>query len=276
MKTLVSVLAILWFLGWGYWFLYERGHIAATGFQTKELTGKSENLPSDTMDAMTEEEEKEGLPFFRHHPSPDSAGRIIDRFLEQRTEGEAVQVVAYYSESEIYEGTEGNPGIERSDALVREASVKFGPAELQTLGLKAHPNEDTIGIGQYYKVEKVKKDNPVRLIDDGRILIFFPYASDIELDSSEITHTLDSLSNIWRDKDIRLTVSGHTDNDASETTNYRLGMDRALSIQKKLTSSGIPESKITILSRGEKEPISTNTTREGRYLNRRVEILLHK
>ncbi|WP_068268565.1 OmpA family protein [Caviibacter abscessus] len=69
-------------------------------------------------------------------------------------------------------------------------------------------------------------------------------------------------------------IVGHTDSKGSDAYNINLSFKRAQNIAKLLQESGLTNDiKISIISgRGESEPIATNDTEEGRYLNRRVEI----
>lgn len=69
-------------------------------------------------------------------------------------------------------------------------------------------------------------------------------------------------------------ITGHTDSDGSDKYNDKLSLDRAQMVVKLLKESGLTEGiKIKSISgKGEKEPIASNKTKEGKYLNRRVEI----
>jgi|GEM_PF-6909004 len=68
-------------------------------------------------------------------------------------------------------------------------------------------------------------------------------------------------------------VVGHTDSTGSATMNLRLGWLRANTVRKFLIQSGVDENRITVESAGSSQPITTNETREGRELNRRVMLI---
>ncbi len=72
-----------------------------------------------------------------------------------------------------------------------------------------------------------------------------------------------------------ITVEGHTDSQGSLTTNDRLGLERAEFAKAYLANNGIPGSKIKTVSKGERSPIETNDTEEGRNKNRRAVITLN-
>ncbi len=71
-----------------------------------------------------------------------------------------------------------------------------------------------------------------------------------------------------------LAVEGHTDNQGSDALNTRLSQQRADAVKAALVSAGLPSGKITAKGFGAGKPVATNTTAEGRALNRRVEIRL--
>ena len=68
-------------------------------------------------------------------------------------------------------------------------------------------------------------------------------------------------------------IEGHTDHVGSDEMNQALSEQRAAAVGSYLAAAGGMES-ITFISRGygEKRPVASNETSEGRQLNRRVEI----
>ena len=69
---------------------------------------------------------------------------------------------------------------------------------------------------------------------------------------------------------LRLTLIGHTDDQAESAHNDSLGRWRAEAVARYLTQRGL-STPIAVESRGEREPLAPNDHPEGRYLNRRVE-----
>ena len=70
--------------------------------------------------------------------------------------------------------------------------------------------------------------------------------------------------------DIRLKIIGHTDSDGSNAYNEILSKNRVKSLISFFIQNGIEESRIVIDYKGERNPISTNDSSEGKQLNRRV------
>jgi outer membrane protein OmpA-like peptidoglycan-associated protein len=74
----------------------------------------------------------------------------------------------------------------------------------------------------------------------------------------------------------KVSIVGHTDDVGEETDNVRLGLQRAESIQRILLEKGISKDRISIDSKGERQPATSNSTEEGRYRNRRTVLRIIK
>lgn len=71
-----------------------------------------------------------------------------------------------------------------------------------------------------------------------------------------------------------IVVAGHTDSVGSETYNQRLSERRADAARNVLVAQGVSPARISTIGYGETRPIASNSTPEGRQLNRRVEITI--
>ncbi|MCW9031888.1 MAG: OmpA family protein [Gammaproteobacteria bacterium] len=69
-------------------------------------------------------------------------------------------------------------------------------------------------------------------------------------------------------------VSGHTDSTGSNSYNQKLSEDRARAVADYLASNKVAQARLDVAGYGEKYPIASNKTEQGRSLNRRVEITL--
>ncbi|WP_068713868.1 OmpA family protein [Vibrio tritonius] len=70
------------------------------------------------------------------------------------------------------------------------------------------------------------------------------------------------------------TITGYTDSTGSEKYNLQLSKKRAQAVANYLIESGVNPDKLTVNGLGEKDPIATNKTLDGRKQNRRVEITI--
>ena len=74
-----------------------------------------------------------------------------------------------------------------------------------------------------------------------------------------------------------LEIIGYTDSTGSKKHNLKLSLERAVNAAKLLREYGLDKrfSIVKIIGKGGEEPKDTNETVEGRYNNRRIEIILN-
>ncbi len=75
---------------------------------------------------------------------------------------------------------------------------------------------------------------------------------------------------------VRIEISGHTDNTGQPQYNYNLSEKRAQSVSNYLIQRGINKARLTLKGYGADRPMATNVTEEGRYKNRRIEFSIIK
>jgi outer membrane protein OmpA-like peptidoglycan-associated protein len=119
----------------------------------------------------------------------------------------------------------------------------------------------------------------LRAIDEGSAVvlenIFFEFNKTDLLPASFAE--LNKVVQFMLEEDIKLIeISGHTDNEGTDTYNQKLSEGRAAAVVKYLASQGIKPERMLSLGYGESRPIDTNQTEEGRAQNRRVEFTLIK
>lgn len=69
-----------------------------------------------------------------------------------------------------------------------------------------------------------------------------------------------------------LVILGHTDNRGSEALNVALSTRRATFVAAALAARGLHAARIVAIGRGSAAPIASNESRDGRRLNRRIEV----
>jgi outer membrane protein OmpA-like peptidoglycan-associated protein len=72
--------------------------------------------------------------------------------------------------------------------------------------------------------------------------------------------------------DARIEIAGHTDNVGGDAYNKSLSERRARAVVQYLVQKGIASARLVPLGLGLSQPVASNTTPEGRALNRRVEV----
>lgn len=73
---------------------------------------------------------------------------------------------------------------------------------------------------------------------------------------------------------LKFEVAGHTDNTGNYQSNVNLSESRAKSVRQYLIDNGVSASRLTARGYGPDKPVASNDTRNGRSLNRRVELVL--
>lgn len=69
-------------------------------------------------------------------------------------------------------------------------------------------------------------------------------------------------------------IEGYTDNVGSEPFNMALSERRAASVKTALLEAGISPGRVATVGYGTANPVASNSTAEGRLMNRRVEIVI--
>ena len=114
-------------------------------------------------------------------------------------------------------------------------------------------------------------DNQLKL-DIPSDISFAVGRSDIQ---PNFTQVLDRFADGLRNNpntDVR--IVGHTDSTGSDAVNNPLSFERASSTRNYLGSRGVDTRRIAADGMGERQPIASNDTAEGRARNRRVEIFV--
>ncbi|UCD23559.1 MAG: OmpA family protein [Gemmatimonadota bacterium] len=72
--------------------------------------------------------------------------------------------------------------------------------------------------------------------------------------------------------DVMIEVAGHTDATGTDAINNPLSLNRARAVMAYLARAGVPLERMEARGYGSTQPIASNSTREGRSQNRRVEL----
>ena len=101
-----------------------------------------------------------------------------------------------------------------------------------------------------------------------------PFATASAKLTSEAKSILDgALTVINANSSAQLTVDGYTDSRGSDSYNLDLSQRRSQSVVDYLVSKGVSASRLNPVGHGESSPVASNDTRDGRRLNRRVEVI---
>jgi len=141
------------------------------------------------------------------------------------------------------------------------------------------------GAGYYMDVQESKLRQRLRGTGvsvsrvGNQLILNMPGNVTFRSDSSSINagfyQVLDSVAIILKEySDTAITVVGHTDSVGDAQYNQGLSEQRAQSVASYLRSQGVFGQRFNVMGAGEQRPVASNSTREGRAQNRRVEITL--
>lgn len=100
--------------------------------------------------------------------------------------------------------------------------------------------------------------------------IFFNFASD-SLKNESISELENIFNLLVENPNMKIEISGHTDNHGSLELNTKLSNARAKSVVEYLIKRGISSTRLEYKGYAYSQPIASNDNEEGRQLNRRVE-----
>lgn len=166
-----------------------------------------------------------------------------------------------------------------ADAATGKFSVDVATASIYQVQVKVpgfkpfRGKVDARGMQRYTtmstRIVLEREDVPLRR--DTSFIAFAFGKADVEPSSSP---ALDSLASYMRRvPKSKLVLQGHADEIGTPQANEALSMERANAILSHLTAAGIDPSRIMIVGYGESKPRASNTTEEGRALNRRVDVI---
>ena len=125
------------------------------------------------------------------------------------------------------------------------------------------------------KIEEEKLPQIEFVVYDETKLIYFN--SDMYSLNYESILVLNEIAKVLLENpSFKIEINGHTDSTYKETYNQRLSEQRALTAKKYLIVKDIDPNRIKTAGFGEREPVRSNDTKEGRALNRRTEIIIIK
>jgi len=170
------------------------------------------------------------------------------------------------------------------DQLADQLNAKM--AKLQELETTHEQVASELGKRQE-KEDKLKKARGVLNPTEGTVLLnatddivlrlfglsFASGSSEISDEHVPLLEKVEEVLNMFPNS--KLMVEGHTDDRGERTTNMRLSEKRALAVMQYLRETmRISAGQIDAIGYGPDKPIGTNTTKEGRAKNRRIDILI--
>ena len=126
------------------------------------------------------------------------------------------------------------------------------------------------------KITTAAPDTRSKLITEGKLVsygIYFDVNKDVV--KAESFGTLSEIAKTLKENpSVKIKIIGYTDSDGDDAKNLDLSKRRSGAVKSALsTEFGVEGARIETDGKGESEPISPNTTAEGKAKNRRVEFI---
>jgi outer membrane protein OmpA-like peptidoglycan-associated protein len=139
------------------------------------------------------------------------------------------------------------------------------------------------GVGAYMDRQEEKlariPGTTVERVDEDMLLVHFESDVLFDIDSAVLTgasrSAIDQAAAVFVEyPKTAIIAQGHTDSTGTDAHNQQLSERRADSVMSYLVAQGVGSDRITAEGYGERYPVATNDTVEGRTRNRRVDLLL--
>jgi len=189
-----------------------------------------------------------------------------------------VEAPLHSSEIDIDGGYFRNLGVARAAEVAGELQRRGVAGE--RLDLSAYPvtgeQSVVLRLALVPKTENFSRKaySPAETLIDSTALLglrFETNSTALSPSDEFVSYAADLVEALNARPELSLELIGHTDNRAEPVFNDSLGLWRAQAVARYLNQLGL-ERSISVATRGERNPIADNSTPEGRYLNRRVEV----
>ncbi len=259
---------------YGYYSTIREGGLGAKDIYKVVFLGSEKELVTSTRDQLVAGpgNKKKGFLTLPLLPRLDTSiivtGRVMDTLdgiqpviaslTYMDPEGYTREIKAMTNESGVYVASLPHAGIYNVE-INATGYLYF----LDILDLMGHSGDEKV-IQDFY-LQKIEVGTKVVLEN-----IYFETGKAVLRPES-----FDALDQVFRflenNPDMKLEISGHTDNTGTLRINQKLSRDRAKSVVNYLVGGGIPETMLVYEGYADTQPFDFSNTFEGRKQNRRVE-----
>lgn len=135
-------------------------------------------------------------------------------------------------------------------------------------------NLDVTSLDKYTEIERNLYLVPIEIGQKIRLNNLFFDTGEYVLKESSNSELKNLLKLLEENPKMKIKIVGYTDNVGNDANNLTLSKNRANAVYEWLLQNKVEKNKLSTTGMGEKEPIATNDTEEGRQQNRRVEFTI--
>jgi len=205
---------------------------------------------------------------------PESYAAAAKSFAESgeacAAKNSSADAKAAVDEAKKYAAESANAARMGNVAAAYNNAVKARAAAQRACGATAQPADNSSNNGKPADRAQLQK-----LLDQINATVHFDFGKTEPKFDDKTDLALSALCKAMAaDKNLKVLVTGHTDNVGSSQGNMTYGKKRAEALKALLVKRGAPAASISTASKGENEPVVENDTEEHRYENRRAVITL--
>lgn len=173
-----------------------------------------------------------------------------------------------------------NKEITDKDKQIAELKGKTA-AEAENINvLKQNLERENVEREKYETIKRLFQPEEAKVLKDGGDIILQLYGLSFEPGKSTVeVENYDLLAKVQRS--IRefpaasVVIEGHTDSLGDRKVNEILSEERAMAVQRYLVANKtVDEKKVVSVGYGDSRPVATNKTKEGRAMNRRIDVII--
>ncbi|MDP1785378.1 MAG: OmpA family protein [Sulfuricurvum sp.] len=249
-----------------------------------------------------------GYEWYTHTHPNDFNGLLLDAALGAKmdiTKNVALKIEGLYMYKMNNSGIDGSNGEVHNIAALAGLTFKFGATETRAApaaapvvaAAKPEPKEpepkpvaaepvvvaaapvDSDKDGVYDDADLCPNTPTCFTVDKDGCPIKATLHVNFAIDSNKIDSTGTSEVNgysqfLKENPAYKVNIIGYTDSTGTEKHNQKLSERRAEAVKATLIEQGVAADRLTTMGEGEKFPVATNATKEGRLENRRIELEL--
>lgn len=284
MRPFITALSIFLWLLLG-WFLFQSNKECCTATGTTSLTGEEtgdqSSISADDSEASSSETASPPVSplVFNWSASEPVINPEWEEWKEinlaAMTPGQMLEITGLYAPGETNNSQYENLGEARANEIMKLLSPPLESSQIQLQSKSVAGTE----AGKAYPAWETRIFTKTVTIDESivdKVVIRFPFNSARRIADPEIERYLDQMAQKVIRSGESLRITGHSDNIGPRDANMTVGLERANAVKDHLIRKGVEPSRIVTLSKGQSEPVGSNSTRQGRALNRRTEVEIIK
>lgn len=206
---------------------------------------------------------------------PDPVVLVYGKVLNKKTNEPIEAQIEYFGlkDGKNYGNATSN-GQTGEYKIILPQGVNYGFKSTAKGFISISENLDLTNLKEYKEIEKNLYLVPLEVGQTIRLNNIFFDTGLATLREESLVELNNLKKLLLENSNMKIVVSGHTDNVGSDANNMKLSADRAQAVVQWLKDNGIVADRLSSKGFGETKPIGDNNTEEGKQENRRVEFTI--